>query len=282
MRQLRILLIKGSLILVAAMFALAPFAAMPLISAENDINPNQSGSPHIYNYKIINIYNHDNTAFTQGLVYDDLNLYESTGLYGSSTLRQIDLKTGNIKKIYRISDKYFGEGITIWKDHLIQLTWKSNTGFVYDKANFSRIGDFYYPREGWGITNDGQQLIMSDGSDTLYFLNPITYKDTGSIKVKNDSTPIYGLNELEFIKGNVYANVYYTSRIAIISPHTGEIAGWVDLQALVEREKRLCNVGVLNGIAYDATRDRLFVTGKLWPELFEIEILAMNNSDGKS
>jgi glutaminyl-peptide cyclotransferase len=245
---------------------------------END-SAKQDSAP-VYEYKIINIYPHDSTAYTQGLVYDGKDLYESTGLYGNSTVRRVELETGRIQKIYRMPAKYFGEGMTIWKNQLVQLTWKSMVGFVYNKSNFNQIGDFCYDRDGWGITNDSQRLIMSDGSDTLYFMNPDTFSDEGLIKVKENGKPVYQLNELEFINGKILANIYFDDRIAIISPETGAITGWIDLKGLSAREKNLGKVDVLNGIAYNAKRDTLLVTGKFWPELFEIEIQSEDRQEG--
>jgi glutaminyl-peptide cyclotransferase len=265
--------IRKSAILSAAIFlTLASFASVPSFAADNVVNQTLSSQAPVFGYKIINVYHHDKTAFTEGLVYDGKTLYESTGLYDNSTLRQVDLITGRILKLYRLPDKFFGEGLTLWADQLIQLTWQSGIGFVYDKKNFNQTRSFSYSREGWGITSDGKRLIMSDGSDTLYFLNPDTFEDTGSIRVMENGNPVNQLNELEFIKDKVYANVYYTSRIAIISPETGEVTGWIDLQGLVDREDGLNDVDVLNGIAYEADRDLLIVTGKFWPELFEIKI----------
>lgn len=162
--------------------------------------------------------------------------------------------------------------MTLWKNRLIQLTLKSMVGFVYNKSDFKQIGAFYYKRDGWGITNYSQHLIMSDGSDMLYFINPDTFSDEGIIKVKDGGKPVYQLNELEFVKGKILANVYSDNKIAIISPETGAITAWIDLQGLVDREKNLGKVDVLNGIAYNAQNNTLLVTGKLWPELFEIEI----------
>jgi glutamine cyclotransferase len=264
---------RKSVILSAAIFlAIASFALVPSLAANAANNQTQSSPIPVYGYKIINVYPHDKTAYTEGLVYDGKTLYESTGLYGKSTLRQVDLKTGLVLKLYRLSDEVFGEGLTLWKDQLIQLTWQSGIGFVYDKKSFNQTRSFSYSREGWGIANDSRKLIMSDGSDTLYFLNPDTFDDTGSIRVTENGDPVYRLNELEFIKGKVYANVYYSSRIAIITPETGEVTGWIDLQGLVDRENQLGNVDVLNGIAYEADKDLFIVTGKFWPELFEIEI----------
>jgi glutaminyl-peptide cyclotransferase len=264
---------RKSVILSAAIFlAIASFALVPSLAANAANNQTQSSPIPVYGYKIINVYPHDKTAYTEGLVYDGKTLYESTGLYGKSTLRQVDLKTGLVLKLYRLSDEVFGEGLTLWKDQLIQLTWKSGIGFVYDKKSFNQTRSFSYSREGWGIANDSRKLIMSDGSDTLYFLNPDTFDDIGSIRVTENGNTVYHLNELEFIKGKLYANVYYSSRIAIISLETGEVTGWIDLQGLVDRENQLGNVDVLNGIAYEADKDLLIVTGKFWPELFEIEI----------
>lgn len=262
-----------SVILSAAIFlAIASFALVPSSAAYAANNQTQTSPIPVYGYKIINVYPHDRTAYTEGLVYDGKTLYESTGLYGKSTLRQVDLKTGRVQKLYRLSDDIFGEGLTLWKDQLIQLTWKSGIGFVYDRNSFNQTRSFSYSREGWGIANDSRKLIMSDGTDTLYFLNPDTFDDTGSIRVTVNGEPVNLLNELEFVKGKVYANVYYSSRIAVISPETGEVTGWIDLQGLVDRENQLGNVDVLNGIAYEADKDLFIVTGKLWPELFEIEI----------
>jgi glutamine cyclotransferase len=255
------------------------FASMSNGAEEREVNLIDAGPVPVYGYNLINIYPHDKAAYTQGLVYDGQDLYECTGLYGNSTLRQVELETGRVLKLYRMPAKYFGEGITIWKNHLIQLTWKSMEGFVYNKSDFKRIGDFYYQREGWGITNDGQRLIMSDGSDTLYFMNPDTFEDTGSIKVKDNGKPVFQLNELEFIDGKIFANIYFYNSIAIISPETGSVIGWIDLQGLMARERNLSHVDVLNGIAYNAKRNTLLVSGKFWPELFEIEIQREDKPD---
>jgi glutamine cyclotransferase len=264
---------RRSVFLSTAIFlALASVALVPSLAADNAVNKTQSSPVPVYGYKIINVYPHNRTAFTEGLVYDGETLYESTGLYGNSTLRQVDLTTGRILKVYRLPGEFFGEGLTLWKDQLIQLTWQSRIGFVYNKESFNQTRSFSYPREGWGLTSDGQRLIASDGSDTLYFLNPDTFEEIGSIRVDDNNIPVDQLNELEFIKGNVYANVWLTSRIAIISPETGKVTGWIDLQGLVNREDQLGNVDALNGIAYEEDKDLLIVTGKFWPELFEIQI----------
>lgn len=263
---------KTVLLLATILLAFASFVSMSSLAANATVNQTGLGPVPVYGYKIINVYPHDKTAFTEGLVYDGETLYESTGLYDDSTLRQVDLTTGRILKLYRLDDEFFGEGLTLWKDQLIQLTWQSGIGFVYDKKSFNKTRSFDYNREGWGITTDGHRLIMSDGSDTLYFMNPDTFDDTGSVRVEYNGNPVSQLNELEFIKGEVYANVYYTSMIAIISPETGKVTGWIDLQGLVDRETEQGNIDVLNGIAYETDKDLLLVTGKLWPELFEIKI----------
>ena len=223
-----------------------------------------------YTYKIINTYPHDRAAFTQGLIYQDGCLYESTGLYGHSSLRKVDLKTGMVLKKHSLPSLFFGEGITVFGTKIIQLTWKSKMGFVYNKENFAVLQTFHYPTEGWGITNDGRRLIMSDGSSTLYFFDPETFKEVDKIDVfDQEGAAVIGINELEYIKGEIFANIWPTTRIARISLKTGRVTGWIDLAGIVPFEK---DADVLNGIAYDEKNDRLFVTGKLWPKVFEIII----------
>ena len=221
----------------------------------------------IYTYKVIKTYYHDKEAFTQGLVFEGGYLYEGTGHYGSSTLRKVELETGKVVQIYRLPPQLFGEGITIYKNSIIQLTWQSQIGFVYDKKNFSIIREFRYSTEGWGITHDGKRLIMSDGTATLYFLNPETFETIGTLQVHDANGPVKHLNELEYIQGEIYANIWKKNHIARISPHTGKVTGWIDLGGLCKWN------GVLNGIAYDAKHDRLFVTGKLWPYIYEIKLM---------
>ncbi|HXF06014.1 MAG TPA: glutaminyl-peptide cyclotransferase [Blastocatellia bacterium] len=227
----------------------------------------------IYTYQIVNVYPHDRTAFTQGLVYDNGVLYESTGLYGQSSLRQVELETGKVLKLYRLPENYFGEGLTLWKDTLIQLTWREQVGWVYDKESFQPLRQFTYRTEGWGLTHDGQHLIMSDGTATLRFLDPETFKEVKRLVVRDRGVPVSSLNELEFVKGEIYANVWLTERVARISPKTGRVLAWIHLAGLLTEEDRRPPVDVLNGIAYDAAGDRLFVTGKLWPKLFEIKLI---------
>jgi glutamine cyclotransferase len=230
--------------------------------------------PEAYTYQIVKIYPHDPNAFTQGLVFENGFLYEGTGIYGQSTLRRVDLDTGQILQMYNLPSKYFGEGITIFKDRIYQLTYKSQIGFVYDKSNLKLLQSFNYSTEGWGITHDGKNLIMSDGSSTLYLWDPETFQQTGSIiKVHDNDVPVSGLNELEYVKGQIFANVWPTERIAIISPQTGQVTGWIYMQGLLNRQEFNKPVDVLNGIAYDAVGDRLFVTGKFWPTLFEMKIV---------
>jgi len=229
--------------------------------------------PVNYTYNVVNVYPHDPNAFTQGLVIEQGVLYEGTGLYGGSTLRRVDLETGNVLQSYVLSNEFFGEGITVFGDKIIQLTWQNQKGFVYDKHSFDLLQEFSYPTEGWGITTDGSQLIMSDGTATLYFLDPETFETVGQVEVHDDG-PVTNLNEREYINGEIYANIWRTDKIAIINPQTGQVTAWIDLTGIYTPESSDPN-SVLNGIAYDAEGDRLFVTGKLWSQLFEIELIAV-------
>ena len=228
-----------------------------------------------YAYKVVNTYPHDQNAFTQGLVYEDGFLYEGTGLYRSSTLRRKELETGKVLQMHELPSQFFGEGITIYEDKIIQLTWKSNLGFVYDKDTFELQKEFNYPSEGWGITHDEKHLIISDGTSTLRFLDPKTFNVVDQIAVRKDGILIDKLNELEYVQGKIYANVYREDCIAIIDPETGKVDGWIELEGLLSLEDYGRPVDVLNGIAYDAKNDRLFVTGKLWPKLFEIDLVPL-------
>lgn len=230
----------------------------------------QENKAPVWGYKVIHSFPHDPKAFTQGLVYDRGFLYEGTGLSGKSTLRKVELKTGKVLQLIETPDRLFGEGVTLWEDTIIQLTWKSKIGLVYDRQTFQVLKKFFYPTEGWGITQDGNHLIMSDGSSFLYFLDPYTFKVVRRIQVRDEGIPIAFLNELEYIKDEIYANVYLTDRIVRISPESGLVTGWIDLQGLLPAKDRRQGVDVLNGIAYDPRGDRIFVTGKFWPKLFEI------------
>jgi len=227
--------------------------------------------PLHYTYQILNMYPHDEDAFTQGLVFEDGVLYEGTGRYGQSTLRRVELETGNVTQLYSLPDQFFGEGITIFDDKIIQLTWQSGKGFVYDKNSFDLLQEFTYPTEGWGITHNGSALIMSAGNATLYFLDPETFQTIGQVEVY-DEEPVDFLNELEYIHGMVYANIWKQDKIAIINPQTGQVTGWIDLTGISDSENQN-TYNMLNGIAYDPNGDRLFVTGKMWSKLYEIELV---------
>lgn len=227
----------------------------------------------VFGYRVVNEYPHDSDAYTQGLVYIDDVLYEGTGLEGESTLRRVDLETGEVLQSRALDDDYFGEGIVVVDDRIYQLTWRNQICIVVDRTTFKPLETFDYQTEGWGLTTDGEQLIMSDGSDTLFFRDPATFEQTGTVNVRDGETPVTRLNELEYIDGEVWANVYTTDLIARIDPESGEVTGWIDLTGLLSPRDRLHDVGVLNGIAYDHETGRIFVTGKLWPKLFEIELV---------
>jgi glutamine cyclotransferase len=235
----------------------------------------QEATP-VYGYRVVNEYPHDPDAFTQGLVYEDGFFYEGTGLrppVGQSSLRKVALETGQVLQIHILDSLYFGEGIAIVGDRIWQLTWQNHIAFLYDKETFEQLDTVQYPTEGWGLTYDGTRLIMSDGSSTLYFRDPGTFELLGQVQVYDDEGPVVRLNELEYIDGRVYANVWQTDRVAIIDPATGVVDAWLDLTGLLDRSALLSEADVLNGIAYDANDERLFVTGKWWPTLYEIEIL---------
>jgi len=221
----------------------------------------------IYTYRVVNAYPHQREAFTQGLVFDRGYLYEGTGIKGASTLRKVKLETGGVVQVHRLPKDLFGEGITIYQNRTIQLTWQSGIGFVYGKDSFRVLRKFRYPTEGWGITHDGKRLIMSDGTATLYFLHPESFETIGRVTVHDAHDPVPMLNELEYIGGEIYANVWTKNRIARTSPRTGAVLAWIDLGGLCRWK------GELNGIAYDAENDRLFVTGKLWPFIYEIKVI---------
>jgi len=248
------------------LLALLIFSVVIIVSV-NDRPVNETALK--YTYEVIRTYPHDEKAFTEGLAFDDGVLYESTGLYGNSTLRRVQLETGKTLQVHALQNQFFGEGITIVDDKIIQLTWQSNVGFVYNENDFQVLREFNYSTEGWGITNDGNQLIMSDGTANLYLLNPRTFEKIGQIQV-HDSDPVTNLNELEYVNGKVYANIWKTRKIAIINLQDGRVEGWIDLTGLHGSQDGDPN-SVLNGIAYDAKLDRLFVTGKMWPWLYEIK-----------
>ena len=217
---------------------------------------------------------HDPNAFTQGLIFADGRLYESTGRNGHSSLRMVDPSTGWVLKEYDLPQDYFGEGLTDWHDTLIQLTWISGIAFAYDRSTFTVRHTLHYTGEGWGLTHDSRALIMSDGTPTLRFLDPNSFREIRRLNVRDDhNQPVRNLNELEYIHNEIYANIWHENRIARISPRTGRVLGWIDLSGLLKPGEVSDPEAVLNGIAYDSKSDRLFVTGKLWPKLFEIKIV---------
>jgi glutaminyl-peptide cyclotransferase len=247
-------------------------AALLLMAAIGFIPAQRGTPPPTYGYRIVRSYPHDPGAFTQGLLVRDGFFYEGTGMNGRSGIRKVKIDTGEVVQSQPLSPDYFGEGITDWKGSIVQLTWRSEVGFVYDLATFERKRSFTYKGEGWGLTQDGTRLIMSDGTPELRFLDPETLKETGRITVRDASGPVQNLNELEYVKGEIFANVWQTERIARISPKDGRVTGWIDLTGLLTRAERT-SADVLNGIAYDAAADRLFVTGKWWPRVFQIELV---------
>jgi glutamine cyclotransferase len=227
-----------------------------------------------FGYQVVHSYPHDTSAFTEGLFFLDGVLYESTGLNNRSSVRKVQLETGKVLQQQAVSSEYFGEGIVNWGSDLLQLTWKSQIGFVYDRASFSIKRKFSYPGEGWALTKDSGRIIMSDGTATLRFLNPQTLQQSGQLSVTDHGRPVANLNELEYINGEIWANIWQTDRIARISPFTGNVVSWIDMKGLLTPAER-ASTDVLNGIAYDAARNRIFVTGKLWPKLFEIKVAAV-------
>ncbi|MGB3340605.1 MAG: glutaminyl-peptide cyclotransferase [bacterium] len=247
-----------------------------IISGSENVTPYQlfldPDSLPVYGYSVVSAFPHDSNAFTQGLIYKNNALYEGTGLYAQSTLRKVELTTGSILKIHHLNNSYFGEGITMWQDTIIQITWREHTGYVYiEQDTFQLIDSFSYSTEGWGLTHDDTCLIMSDGTSRIYYLDPQTYVEVGYIDVEAEGSPVVYLNELEYIQGSIYANVWYCDSIAIIDPQTGDVTAWLNLSALSSGQPN-----VLNGIAYDGDDVRLFVTGKLWPTLYEIEVDPLN------
>jgi glutaminyl-peptide cyclotransferase len=226
----------------------------------------------LYGYTVVRTYPHDRDAFTQGLQYVDGVLYEGTGLNGRSSIRKVKLETGEVIKQYDVAERFFGEGITVWKSQLFQLTWQNGTAFMYDLATFSPRRTFQYQGEGWGLTHDTTALIMSDGTEYLRFIDPATFAERRRVRVTASGSALKNLNELEYVKGEIFANVWQTEYIARIDPASGRVTGYIDLRGLL-RPREAAGVDVLNGIAYDAAGDRLFVTGKLWPKLFEVKLV---------
>jgi len=256
--------------LVICLLAVALLRAYDVIA--DDTEPKQ------YGFEIVNTYPHDTNAYTQGLLYLDGYLYESTGLNGQSNVRKVDLETGDVLKRQPLPRRYFGEGLVNWGDQLIYLTWRSQTAFVLDRETFRIKRRFNYRGEGWGITQNGEQLIMSNGSDTIRFYDPETFDEIKSIKVTDQSQSIRNINELEWVKGEIFANVWQSNTILRIDPDTGKVIGKVDMTAILPPEAHASpRDNVLNGIAYDAGGDRLFVTGKRWSKLFEIKLSELSS-----
>jgi glutaminyl-peptide cyclotransferase len=256
----------------------------PTLTPTSNATPSSTAvSATQYTYKIINTYPHNTNAFTEGLIYSEGYLYESTGLLedtsgnilGPSSLRQQELATGNIIQQTNLPLQYFGEGMTIVNNKVIQLTWQTHIGFIYDKNTFAQIGNFTYSTEGWGLTYNGSQLIMSDGTDKLYFFDPTTFQRTSQVQVLDGNTPIVNINELECVNGDIYANIWLTNKIAIINSQTGQVKAWIDLTGLPGPTNPNAD-SVLNGIAYDQQNNRLFVTGKEWPNLYQIKLVPIN------
>ena len=240
-------------------------------STTNSASANRNGAAPSYGYEVVNVYPHATDAFTQGLEYHDGKMFESTGGEGTSSLRLVEVETGKVLDKLDVPLPYFAEGLTLLNGKIYQLTWQHQVGFIYDATSLSKIGQFNYQGEGWGLTNDGQSLIVSDGTSQIRFLDPGTFKVVRTIAVVDANRPIDNLNELEYFNGEIYANVWHRDVIAIIDPHTGRVNAWINLRGLKPADAT-DEEAVLNGVAYDAARQRLFVTGKLWPKLFEIRI----------
>ena len=254
------------------------FVFLILISSQPVCSDNKndiSGAP-LFDYKVLNTFPHDDKAFTQGLAFEKGMLYEGTGLYGKSELIKRTLESNEQVMTYKLPSSLFGEGITIYKDRIIQLTWRAGVSFVYQLSDFRLLKSFSFSTEGWGITHDGNMLIMSDGTDKLYFRDPESFKEIKSIKVSDSDSPVTRINELEYINGKIYANIWKTGRIAIINPESGNVEGWLNLDKLVSQAGGDNNYKTLNGIAYDEENDRIFVTGKLWSEIYEIKLISAN------
>ena len=238
-----------------------------------------AGRPPEYSFKIVHAFPHDPGAFTQGLAYRDGFLYEGTGLNGRSSLRKVRLETGDVVRRVDLAPEFFGEGITLLRNEVIQLTWQSQTGFVYNVDDFRLMRRFSYAGEGWGLTTNGRELFLSDGTPEIRVLDANSFAEKRRFSVHDGAIPINQLNELEFVDGEIFANVWQTDRIARISPQTGRVLGWIDLRFLMSPTYRLEPGAVLNGIAYDSTNKRLFVTGKLWPSIFEIRLIPNNRTN---
>ena len=253
--------------------AYAAIVASPTATTPTPEIPPTPPAPLTYTFEIVNTFPHDPGAFTEGLVYQDGILFEGTGLWGQSDIREVELETGEVIRSQDLEAQYFGEGVTLFNGRIYQLTWQEHTGFIYEPDTFDLVDTFDYPTEGWGLTHNGQELIMSDGTSTIFFLAPETLQEARRITVRDHTGPVNRINEMEYINGEIWANIWLTDLIARISPDTGNVLGYVDLTGLLDPGQLTQEVDVLNGIAYDAENERLFVTGKYWPSLFEIEVV---------
>jgi glutaminyl-peptide cyclotransferase len=248
--------------------------ALPLLALAS-CGASTTAEPPVDGYRIVREYPHDPTAFTQGLLYLDGRLYESTGLNRQSTIREVRLEDGKVLRSVSIPPQYFGEGLVNWGPDLLSLTWQDGLGFRWNRADFRRKGEFRYAGEGWGLTQDGKNVIMSDGTSELRFLDPATMKERKRVAVTYQGQPVERLNELEWVKGEIFANIWMGRRIARIDPKSGRVKGWIDLSELAVENANGDPDAVLNGIAYDEKGDRLFVTGKNWAKLFEIDVVPL-------
>jgi glutamine cyclotransferase len=264
---MRLLLVVG-----LALFCLQCQPNSNTSSTNKAPTPQASGPVPKYGYQIVNIWPHDSNAFTQGLILMDGKLLESTGQEGFSSLRRVDLESGRILKKVDVPVPYFAEGLAALNGKLYQLTWQHNIGFIYDAQTFDHLGDFNYQGEGWGLATDGQSLILSDGSNRLRFIDPNGFRVTRTITVTDGNQPVRELNELEYVNGEIYANIWHDNRIAMIDPQSGHVNAWIDLTGLMPESELQDPEAVLNGIAYDQASDKLIVTGKLWPRVFEIKV----------
>jgi glutaminyl-peptide cyclotransferase len=253
----------------------APVAsASPTPAVSPSASPTATPAPvRSFTYKVVNTYPHDRNAFTQGLLVRDGVFYESTGREGASSLRRVEIETGKVEKKVDVPAQYFAEGLSEFGGKLFQITWKNKVCFVYDRATFNKTGQFSYEGEGWGLTTDGTHLIMSDGTDRIRFINPADFKEVRSIQVTDGGAPLTQLNELEYINGEIYANVWQTNGIVIINPADGKVTGRIDMTGILSPADSV-GVDVLNGIAWDKDKNRIFITGKYWPKVFEVKFEA--------
>jgi glutaminyl-peptide cyclotransferase len=269
---LRVKLLTFGLLIPACAATLFVMPARATVTQPAGAAAKAAASPTEYGYKVVKSYAHDRRAFTQGLEFRAGVLYESTGREGMSWIRRWKLETGEVLQQVDLSPQYFGEGITVLNQRITQLTYKTEVGFVYDQTSFKQLRQFNYPGEGWGLTNDGSRIFMSDGSAQIRVWDPNTLRETGRITVKDGAKDVEALNELEYIRGEIWANIWLTDKIVRFSPKDGRVTGWIDLAGILTPAER-AGADVLNGIAFDSIGDRIFVTGKLWPKLFEIKLV---------